>query len=197
MKIWVQTLSGGFDLLEPRFEQVDFTSVATALSRIPRFLGYTHGGSLSVAQHCVEGAQAIERETGRQDAAAAFLLHDAHEAFIGDIVTPVQRALEVYSSDASVVHAAFRVLKDRIDAVIYAAAGIEWPLDDETCDIVRTFDLRMCRMERDLFCDTPPQRWDDAIENAVPVDGCSREMWSAERARREYLYAFERFVDNP
>lgn len=196
MKIWVQTLTGGFDLLEPRADQVDFNSLATALSRIPRFLGYTVGGSLSVAQHCVEGARAIERETRRRDAAAAFLLHDAHEAYIGDIVTPVQEALEAYSSDAGVVRAALRVMKDRIDAAIYGAAGIEWPLDDETRDIVRTYDLRMCRTERDLFCVEPPQRWDEVIENAVPVDGISREIWSAPVAKWEYSAALkQQFVD--
>lgn len=190
MKIWIQTLAGGFDLLEPRVDQVDFKSLVTALSRIPRFLGYTSGGSLSVAQHCVEGARAIERETRRRDAAAAFLLHDAHEAFIGDIPTPVQRALEAHSSE---VRAAFRALKDRIDAAIYGAAGIEWPLDDETRDIVRTYDLRMCRTERDFFCSTPSQRWEDVIENAVPVDGCSREMWGAKRAQWEFQCAFTNY----
>lgn len=196
VKIWIQTLAGGFDLLEPRAEQVDFESLSVALSRIPRFLGYTVGGPpLSVAQHCVEGARAIERETRRRDAAAAFLLHDAHEAFIGDIPTPVQRALEAYSSE---VRAAIRALKDRIDAAIYDAAGVEWPLDDETQDIVRTFDLRMCRTERDLFCLPPWQRWEDAIENAVPVDGISREIWSAPVAKWEYSAALkQQFVDNP
>lgn len=190
MKIWIQTLAGGFDLLEPRVEHVDFQSLSVALSRIPRFLGYTSGGVLSVAQHCVEGALAIECETGRRDAAAAFLLHDAHEAFIGDIPTPVQRALEVYYPE---VRAAIRTLKDRIDAAIYGAAGIEWPLDDETRDIVRTFDLRMCRTERDLFCSTPSQRWEDAIENAVPVNGCSREMWGQKRAKWEFQCAFRNY----
>lgn len=189
--VWIQTLSGGFDLLEPCAKQVDFQSLATALSRIPRFLGYTVGRSLSVAQHCVEGALAIERETRRRDVAAAFLLHDAHEAFIGDIPTPVQRALEVYSWEA---RAAIRALKDRIDAAIYGAAGIEWPLDDETRDIMRTFDLRMCRTERDLFCVTPPRRWEDAIENVVPVDGCSREMWSSKRAQWEYQCALVNYL---
>lgn len=190
MKIWVQTLAGGIDLLEPRADQVDFNSLATALSRIPRFLGYTVGGSLSVAQHCVEGARAIERETRRRNAAAAFLFHDAHEAYIGDIVTPVQKALEAYSSE---VRAAFRALKDRIDAAIYGAAGIEWPLDDETRDIVRTYDLRMCRTERDLFCVEPLQRWDEVIENAIPVDGISREIWSAPVAKWEYRSVFEHY----
>lgn len=184
MKTWVQTLVGGFDLLEPCVDQVNFNSLSVALSRIPRFLGYTFGGMLSVAQHCVEGARAIERETRRRDAAAAFLLHDAHEAFIGDIPTPVRRALEVYCPE---VRVAFRALKDRIDAAIYAAAGVEWPLDDETRDIVRTFDLRMCRTERDLFCPPPWQRWEDAIENAVQVDGCSREMWDSKRAEGAYF----------
>lgn len=190
MKTWLQTFSGGFDLLEPRADQVDFRSLATALSRVPRFLGYTVGGTLSVAQHCVEGARAIERETRRRDAAAAFLLHDAHEAFIGDIPTPVQRALEAYSSDAGVVRAAIRALKDQIDVVIHAAAGVEWPLDDETRDIVHMYDLRMCRTERDLFCVSPtPQRWEDVIENAVPVDGYACEMWCAKRAELEYQIA--------
>lgn len=84
---WIQTRGGdAFELLSPKPGMIHFEEIATILSRIPRFNGHT-GDVFSVAQHCTEGAKAILR-SGVEDATAlAFLLHDAHEAFLASIST--------------------------------------------------------------------------------------------------------------
>lgn len=79
---------GAIDLLELRVEHVDFYYIADRLSKIPRFLGGTQE-PYSVAQHSVWVSDNVSRE-----ARPWALLHDAAEAYIGDITRPVRRALD-------------------------------------------------------------------------------------------------------
>ncbi len=164
--------------------------MSRVLARTPRFSGHTEGGAYSVAQHCVEGAYAILRDTGRRDIAAAFLLHDGHEYVIGDIATPLAGALGHYADvaggisydGAAIVAGAIKALKHAVDAAIYAAAGIKFPLPADVAAMVRSYDLRMMRTERDARLATPPMPWVAAVECAEPVVGCNLSRWSEEFA---------------
>lgn len=144
------------DLLQPRAEQIDFVNtVAPVLARTARFGGHLPAGSYSVAQHCVLGVRAIIAETGDIELARAFLLHDAHEAYLQDMIRPVQAALAAVVSTQLMQHglnfdiasralpAALESLKDRADAAIYAAAGVEWPLPRRVREGVKLRDNRM------------------------------------------------------
>lgn len=194
---WLQVLGGrAFSLTNPRAEDVDFETIATVLARVPRFGGHTESGVLSVAQHCLEGAAAIKRDGHGDIAAAAFLIHDAHEAYIGDLATPVQDALcamagcDVSGRDASwVVKLAIRNLKSRLDSAIYPAAGLPWPLPADVAALTHLYDLRMCRTERDGRLAPSPTSWCDAIERAVPVAGCDLWYWSAGTVEACYMRA--------
>lgn len=196
---WLQVLGGkAFSLTNPRAEDVDFETIATVLSRVPRFGGHTESGVLSVAQHCLEGASAILRDTGRRDAAAAFLIHDAHEAYMGDIATPVTQALDYYMAGDWGCGQAIKSMKARLDAAIFPAAGLPWPLPLDIVSIVHEYDLRMCRTERDGRLAPSPLPWCDAIESAEPVEGCDLYPWREGtvamcfmRAARELLPALQ------
>jgi 5'-deoxynucleotidase YfbR-like HD superfamily hydrolase len=88
---WIQTLHGhDVDLLCPDLTKVKIEEVAHALSLINRFTGHTSyiTRGYSVAQHSVEVSRHL-----RPEHAYAGLMHDAHEAFIGDISSPVKAAL--------------------------------------------------------------------------------------------------------
>jgi hypothetical protein len=170
---WLQTASGrAFDLVDPKAENVDFAvDIPEALARIPRFTG--HAGAYSVAQHCVLGADLLFAETGRPDYAAAFLLHDAHEAYLGDIATPIAEALNAVQAEqvriAGTMTPGFiiRVLKSRIDAAIFPAAGIAFPLPTETRVVVKDWDARMLMTERAHLMAKPPAPW--ALEGLQPI----------------------------
>jgi 5'-deoxynucleotidase YfbR-like HD superfamily hydrolase len=75
---------------------VDAESMAYALARICRYGGrlptVSNGGIAfySVADHCVLVSTIIERWGEDELCQLAGLVHDAHEALIGDIVTPVK-----------------------------------------------------------------------------------------------------------
>lgn len=80
------------DLLAPDWTPVRLTDIATSLARIPRWCGNTRGAAYSVAQHCVMVAMLLAERHGRYLGLAG-LLHDAHEAAIGDIPSPVKAAV--------------------------------------------------------------------------------------------------------
>lgn len=144
------------DLLQPQAAQIDFAStVAPVLARTARFGGHLPAGAYSVAQHCVLGVRAIIAETGDIELARAFLLHDAHEAYLQDMIRPVQSALAAVISKQLMQHGlnfeiasralpeALEALKGRADAAIYAAAGVEWPLPRRVREGVKLWDNRM------------------------------------------------------
>ncbi|MBS7698746.1 MULTISPECIES: hypothetical protein [unclassified Chelatococcus] len=175
---WLQTGSGiAFDLLNPTPDMVDLRrDVPDALGRIARFTGHTPTGPYSVAQHSCIGADAVLAETGRRDIAAAFLLHDAHEAYLGDISSPMAEALAEAARivtaghfGGSAVLMAIKRLKLRADAAIYAAAGVPWPLAPEVVAAVHLMDIRMLATERRQLLTTPPRPWNPIVEQAEPV----------------------------
>lgn len=81
-----------FNLAEPTPEMVSIRDIAYALSRIVRFNG--HGDSISVAQHSVMVHDDLYTNHGAGAGIALLgLLHDAHEAYTGDLPTPLKGLL--------------------------------------------------------------------------------------------------------
>jgi 5'-deoxynucleotidase YfbR-like HD superfamily hydrolase len=108
---WIQTASGrAFSLTEPAPADVDLQDIASALSKIARFGGHTRR-PYSVAQHCCLVASIVPAEF-RLHA----LLHDAAEAYVGDIVTPLKRLVPLFSLIETRVHRAicrqFRITEE-------------------------------------------------------------------------------------
>jgi uncharacterized protein len=79
--------------LEPDATAVTLEDIAASLARLPRFLGHTrHPTPYSVAQHSCLVVALLDDPCNRPIAQAA-LMHDAHEALMGDIISPVKEAL--------------------------------------------------------------------------------------------------------
>jgi len=101
---WVQTVSGvAFDLLAPRVEDVRIEDIATSLARLSRYNGHTVEcyGLLgySVAQHSVHVSRIVEMWGAPTAIVREALLHDAPEAYYGDITSPVQMAFREMHKD--------------------------------------------------------------------------------------------------
>lgn len=112
---WLQTSTGRkVSLREPRVEDISIRDIAAHLAKLCRFSGATDL-FFSVAQHCVLVSEMFVSPVE----ATYALLHDAHEAYIGDISSPMKAALVV---DGHLDRVA--LMADRFDHVIRLAVGI-------------------------------------------------------------------------
>ena len=90
---WMQTYTGvRFYPMDPRPEELDIRDIAHALSLICRYGGHVDR-FYSVAEHCVLMSQCVPEEH-----ALWALLHDASEAYVGDMVRPLKRQLPEYEA---------------------------------------------------------------------------------------------------
>ena len=98
---WIQTISGKkFPLDKPDVEQIDIEDIAHALSFLCRFNGQCKK-FYSVAEHqCL----LYDRVKDKDYLMAKWLLvHDAPEAFVNDIPTPLKNLLPKYQEIESVI----------------------------------------------------------------------------------------------
>ncbi len=122
MTDWMQTYKRiPFQPMEPVIEQIDIEDIAHALSMICRFGGHTRE-FYSVAEHSVHVSMHCNPEH-----ALAGLLHDAAEAYVGDLIRPIKRQLGMEAYCAS---------EDRILELILKSEGLatNLPVDVHEAD---------------------------------------------------------------
>ncbi len=149
---------------DPRPEDVDWLTIGEALGKTPRFNGLTAGAPYSVAQHCMTVADALPPD--QPDLQLAGLLHDAHEAIVGDLPHPVKATLHELGGGE-----AWDRLITAHDAAIYQAAGLPWPLPAEWRAAIHRADMEALATEmRDLqpeepLCDRDlPDPWPERLK---------------------------------
>ncbi len=202
---WTQTIGNRkMDLSAPSMTAAQLIDeVPEALGRAVRFAGNTRSGPYSIAQHCVLGADHLLYNSvyGGKLAAAAFLLHDAHEYVIGDKTTPsvadtAQRILRLAGPEAMNAYLqAEAEQKADLDAVIYRAAGLDWPLNPTLAAEIKDTDIRMLATERRWLLGPSPAPWHPAVETAKPIRFQEKiTIWPWDRAADEYRRRLRRWL---
>lgn len=196
---WTQTTRGRrLDLLDPQPDDVSIPEIALALGNQCRYAGCIRR-FYSVAEHSVLISRALERDGHSVELRLAGLLHDAAEAYTGDITWPVQAALWSTPSPAPAPwHASppgeevkfrYKVIQERLNAIIckHAEFAPEW-LHSE---IVKEYDLRILLDERDALLGPAPEPWYPERVGLAPL-GVTIHGWTPEAAQAAW---WRRFVD--
>lgn len=174
----ITTASGQrLNLALPAASSIRIRDIAHQLACINRF----HGAPAlpySVAQHSTVVAKIAEQVSDDPLLALQALIHDAHEAFTGDIVTPLQ---ETFADGGEQLRRVQRTL----DLVIHDCLGVPLPAEEER-KTIGFADRRAFATE-----------WRDLMPGQCPVDHGSPANFAVKpipwhKAEEKFLKEFER-----
>lgn len=172
----IQTMSGRmlnvFD--ENNLDQISVTDIAHGLAHTARWSGQTYQ-MYSVAQHCVNVSRLVWRATdGDPCYTLQALLHDAAEAFLGDLPSPIKH---------HPLLAGFRQVEGTLLRRIFFTLGCPWPMSE----IVDWADNVLLHCEGRILMNAPEWAREEPVPECVTL-----YPWSPEKARNTFLNDYYR-----
>ena len=170
---WIQTHSGkAFDLLDPKPEQGGLDDICHALAHTNRYSG--HVGRWSVAQHSIVVANialdlldSAERKEFGDEVFLDGLLHDSHEAYVGDLALPVKRAMPVH------VRGWWQDLEAGAQRAIEESLGCRWSSERAMwSENIKRADVMACDAERRVL-----GMWPEARPWHLPYESREDDRW--------------------
>lgn len=174
----ILTISGNyFDLLDPHNSEFTIGDIAHALSNICRFNGHCLD-FYSVAQHSVLVSHLVPKEY-----ALRALLHDAAEAFIGDMTSPLKALIPDYHD-----------IEYEIQGVIYQRFGLGWICPTEC---IKHADLVALATERKylMVSNDDESPW-DFLKGVKPLTLRPFKCRSPDTAAEEFLDRYQQIIDS-
>jgi len=178
---WIQLRSGRvFDfqqMLQGGDQFIDDGDIGWALGHLCRFTGHTRR-FYSVAEHTLNMIRVARQAPtdfsprGKIELEGAILLHDAHEALIGDVSSPLKMML----GDQ------FRDFDRNISRCVRKTLGGP-PLDSIAWDNCKKVDALMLRLEAQDLMAWPTREWDmlipdDGVYLCIGETELSCQQWS-------------------
>lgn len=168
--------------IDPRADEIDIYDIAHALANLCRYTGHVES-FYSVAQHSVLVSEAAQDRLARPHETHQMaqmglegLLHDASEAYLGDVARPVKN-----NSD---VGALYHDAEDRLMHVISEKYGTTWPIPA----IVEWADHLLLRTEQRDLMPYPNELYSldeyEMLEKTI-------HPWSPEEAEIEFIDRFK------
>lgn len=191
-KISMDTRKGGYLLtftgiefypLDARVEDIHIKDIAHSLSMLCRFAGHSRH-FYSVAQHSILVSEFVESElisreyTNKEETrlvTLAALLHDASEAYVVDLPTPIKRFMPDYQAAENALH---KVIAQRFGFA---------DLSQKHHDIIKEADEVLLSTEmRDLL----------SAQQKMPRQPLSLKVrpWKQEAVEPEFLRVYERLT---
>lgn len=155
-----------FDFEEPGASEFTIGDIANGLSNICRFTGQCRL-FYSVAEHSIHASRIVPKEF-----AFEALMHDAPEAFIGDIAKPLKELLPDYQR-----------IEDKVERVVLGRFGLSLPMSAA----VKTADMKMLKAEQNQA-----MRNADVWPAIADLDSArvTLRFWSPHVAKSKFLHRF-------
>jgi hypothetical protein len=172
----ITTVAGNyFDILKPQEYEFDILEIATALSNICRYTGHVNR-FYSVAEHSVCVSRLVP-----DGLALCGLLHDASEAYLGDVSSPLKKLLPEY-----------KAIEENVERAIASHFGIPFPYPEE----IHKADKRMYWNERKNVADNgvKDELWHQELGAARKVNAVGM---APHMARRMFLSRFNELIASP
>lgn len=169
---WMQTGSNQqLDFAAEEWIVLPIELIARALSNICRYNGHC-SRYYSVAEHSILMSYMVPEEL-----ALATLLHDASEAYVGDMPTGLKRAMGI----------SFKSFEHKATLAVSRGYGI--PMEQLESPVIKQFDRRILGDEAQQLL--PPHRfWDKFVTEYEPT-GVTIEAWPPDVANAKFLERFE------
>jgi len=173
---YLQTVSGRWvNPFDPDPEQLDAGDIARALANLCRFGGHSRS-FYSVAQHSVIVSRLVEERTGDAEEAFAALMHDATEAYLGDMPHPLKHR--------SPLGAAYKAAEDHLEQALRDRFRIKPDVPE-----IKRVDKALLAAERRAFS---AERWHwPELEGVEPLD-LELAAWPPDEAARAFA---ERYAE--
>jgi hypothetical protein len=139
---WIPTINGNrWFITDPHPADVDIYDIAHGLSMICRFGGQCRD-FYSVAQHSVLIANELCRREAPPEIALWGLLHDAPEAYLGDMVRPLKQSMQSY-----------KILEHVTEGCILVGLNVNPPTHGTRHMVKQLDDVLLMTERRDLVTD--------------------------------------------
>ena len=130
------TFNHEIDLLNPKAGVIDIRDIAWSLGKQCRFNGHTNI-YYSVAEHSLIVMEIVAKNGGGKHDQLCALLHDAHEAYLGDMIQPL-KSMEMFEQY-------ILTLEDKFDKAIQEKFALR--PDSDTYKMIRKADMDACATE--------------------------------------------------
>jgi hypothetical protein len=161
--------------LDPRADEIRFTDICHALSQICRFGGQTRV-FYSVGEHCVRVAHMLMVKHKSRELALWGLVHDAAEAYLGDVIRPLKTFFPAY-----------KVVEEKVLKAITKKLELPWP---EPAEVKKADNVLLACEARDLMppgifeaTKNIPEKPDPRIKIEPVGPNGAKFMWEVEFKR--------------
>jgi 5'-deoxynucleotidase YfbR-like HD superfamily hydrolase len=193
MNYAIHKYSGDFFVFGDPDQVITLRDFSVPLSHHVRFSGATRY-PYTIAEHSVLVSN-ISRDLGHDtDVQLHALLHDAHEAFIGDLTTPFQK---YFAARFNEHNDHFETIKREIDEVIYKNLKLELP-DSAARNAVRVSDKLAFLVEAAQVFGSPPEwleryteQFIDTLDSGQRYDACQ----FLDKKRDKYFITYQPYAD--
>jgi len=169
----MQTYTGRkFWPLDPDPNDVCVKDIAHSLGLLCRFGGHVDR-FYSVAEHCLLVSYAVAPENALHG-----LLHDATEAYVGDMIRPLKQSMPFFRE---------------VESLVWYAIAEHFRISSAIPDEVRDIDLRMLLNERAALM--PRTRYTWGVDNLSPVEFLDKRYRVRGLNPRSAIWGYERRLE--